>query len=281
MQNVPVVVVKVLQFKILKINYKYSLNKSGFILGFFLLAIIGLHAQQQVGYQLNKERDIALGAGLGTMFLTSYYLDRQVKPLPDAEILALRREDINRFDRIATYRYSGVANATSDLLLVGSIAIKAYFIVNKKTRKNAFNIGVVSLQSIALAQGLANTCKLTLRNRPLMYNENVPMDVKRQGFNRLSFFSAHTVTVSAACFSFAYAYQTYLPESKYKNVIWFYAITAPVVEGLLRVAAGKHYFTDTITAYVVGFGTSYLMHRLHLPKKKQSLGFLIKEPVNR
>ena len=100
-----------------------------------------------------------------------------------------------------------------------------------------------------------------------MYNENVPMDVKRKPYNRLSFFSAHTATVSAACFSFAYAHQTYLPDSKIKNIVWFYAFTVPAIEGMLRIAAGKHYFTDAITAYAIGFGTSYLMHRLHLKKK--------------
>ncbi len=250
------------------------------MLGFFLLAMCNLSAQGGE-YIIRKKMDIALFASSGSLYLTSYYLQRQVKPLPDALIRGLRKEDVNSFDRVATNNYSGFANAASDAVLVGSILMKSYFIFNTKTKKNAFQIGLVSFQSLIMSQSIANAFKLSLRNRPLMYNPNVSMDVKRHNYNRFSFFSAHTTTVASACFSFAFAHQTYLPDSKYNKIIWFYAITVPALEGLLRVTAGKHYPTDAITAYIVGFGTSYLMHKLHYKKKTKSLGFLIKEPINR
>ncbi len=236
------------------------------MLGFFLLTITCLTAQNQE-YVLKRKLDFGLLAGSSTLFLTTIHLQRQLNPLPDPSIRALKRSDVNAFDRIATYQYSGLANVSSDALLVGSILMKSYFYFNKKTRKNAFNIGLVSFQSLMLSQSISNTAKLSLRNRPLLYNENVPFEVKQHNYQRLSFFSAHTTVVSSACFSFAFAQQAYIPDGKYNKLIWASAFTIPAVEGFLRFKAGKHYPTDVIAAYLVGLGSSYLMHKLHQKKK--------------
>ncbi len=127
-------------------------------------------------------------------------------------------------------------------------------------------IGLVGYQSLFLGQALANGCKLTFRNRPYMYNPNVSLKEKTEPDGRFSFFSAHTTTVSTLCFTTALAYNTYYPDSKYKTLVWSSAFALPALEGFLRVKAGKHYPTDVITGYLVGLGTSYLMHRLHLKK---------------
>lgn len=211
--------------------------------------------------------DISLAIGSTALFSTTYFLQKKVEPVPVDVILKLDRNDINAIDRIATYQWSESAAKWSDGLAIGSILMQSYFFFNKETRSESFKIGTVAFQSFMLSQGIANAFKLSLRNRPLMYNEKVSMDEKVKRDSRMSFFSAHTTMVSSMCFSFAFAHQTYMPNSKANSVIWVSAFTLPAIEGLLRVKAGKHYPTDVITGYLVGLGTSFLMHKLHVVQK--------------
>lgn len=244
---------------------QYHFKKSGLLSGFFLLLVF--HAGAQNGrYGLKPLPDISLATATTTLFAVTYFKQEKVKPLPEATILSLKRSDINSFDRIATYQYNKNVAHVSDGLAVGSVLMQSYFFFNKSTRSESFQIGSVAFQSLMLSQGLANAMKLTLRNRPLMYNEHVPMDEKRKGDNRMSFFSAHTTTVSSMCFSFALAHQTYMPNHPANKAIWISAFTLPAIEGFLRVKAGKHYPTDVITGYLVGMGSSFLMHKLHLSR---------------
>ncbi len=250
----------------LKFIQKYHSKKSGFISGFFLFFIFSAQAQNQKHYDLKPGLDIGMAIGSTALFSTTYLLQERVKPLPEATILQLKRSDINAFDRVATYQWDRNAAHISDGLAVGSVLMQSYFYFNKSTRHHSFRIGTVAFQSLMLSQGIANAMKLTLRNRPYLYNDKVAMDQKLKGDSRMSFFSAHTTTVSSMCFSFAYAHNTYMPDSRYKNVIWVSAFTLPAIQGFLRVKAGKHYPTDVITGYLVGLGSSFLMHKLHQSK---------------
>lgn len=233
------------------------------MLGFFLYIVFDSQAQAQ-RYQLKAGMDIGLATGSAALLTTDYFLQKKVEPLPDATILLLDRKNINSFDRIATYQWDENAAKISDGLAIGSVLMQSYFFFNKQTRSESFKIGTVAFQSLILSQGIVNMAKLTLRNRPYMYNENAPMEEKRSAYGRFSFFSGHTTTVSSMCFSFAFSHQTYLPNSKANNAIWVSAFTLPAVEGFLRVKAGKHYPSDVIVGYLVGLGTSFLMHKVHL-----------------
>ncbi len=252
---------KALQFKTIQ-NITNLIKKSGMVLIFFVFINSNIFAQSNA-YQLKTGMDLGIALGSSGVFTSTYLLQKKVQPLPQASILQLNRNSINAFDRIATYQWNPTIAKVSDGVAVGAILMQSYFYFNKSTRTDAFKIGVVSFESFMLSQSIANALKLTKRNRPFLYNPDVPLAYKYKGDARMSFFSAHTTTVSSMCFSFAFTHQYYMPNSKYNKGIWISAFTLPAVQGFLRVKAGKHYPTDVITGYLVGLGSAYLMHQLH------------------
>ena len=68
-------------------------------------------------------------------------------------------------------------------------------------------------------------------------------------------------------FSFAEMYADYNPHSKLKPMVWSMCAAFPILTGVLRYKAGKHFWTDVITGYlagaVVGLATPYV-HRAGL-----------------
>lgn len=234
-------------------------KKLSIVLGFFILSL-NLNAQNV--YRFKVFLDPAFAIGNGIVLTGSILAQKHVKPLDDKVILALNKQDINRFDRIACNQWSPRVAKVSDALALGTGLMYSYFLFKPVTQKESINIAGVAFQSLLLSQSLSNALKLGLRNRPYLYNPQVNMEEKRKVDARMSFFSAHTSTVSSLCYSFALAHNTYFPDKK-QTGIWIGAITIPAIEGFLRVKAGKHYPSDVITGYLVGLGSSLIMHYLH------------------
>lgn len=226
---------------------------------FLCLAVNGIYAQYRFRPWVDAGTGFVSLSGLGV----SLYLQYKTPPLSQARINLLDRQDINRFDRPATYQWSpGTAKLSDGLALVSGL-LPLIYAVDQRSRSEALPVIHVAAQSTLLSLSLANAFKLTKRERPFMYNENTPIEKKLKSDARMSFFSAHTATVSSLCFSFAFAWKEYHPDSKAMPYIYSGAVLVPAIEAYLRVKAGKHYPTDVIAGYLCGLGASYLMHRLH------------------
>ncbi len=209
-------------------------------------------------------KDLPLMGSSALVLGGALYFQEKVPPLTVAQINLLNSADINRFDRYACSQWNPKIAKASDYLAAGSILLPAYFALNKGSRSDFMPIANVTIQSLLLSQSIANLSKFSKRNRPYMYNASVEMENKLKPDARMSFFSAHTTTVSATCFSFAFAHSTYYKDSKANPYVWSAAFVLPAVEGYLRMKAGKHYPTDVIVGYLAGLGTSWLMHHMHL-----------------
>lgn len=233
------------------------------ILLYFISSGADLCAQKQ-SYQIKKADIIYCGISLLSLG-SFYYFQQQVRPLTEQQINTSDPGTIPSYDKVAIHHYDIHARKLSNILIYASFITKAAM-VRKETKKDILAIGIVGYQSILLSQAIANGFKLSLRSRPYVYNPSVPMDIKMSRDARFSFFSSHTTTVSSLCFTTAYAFKVYHPDSKYKNMIWVSAFALPALEGFLRVKSGKHYPSDVLTGYLIGWGTSYLMHRLHKRK---------------
>ena len=257
MQKGRVDAVKVSPFKSNKMSTIFK--KLSILLGFLILNY-SLSAQYIYRYRPFLDPTIAVGNGL--IFTASIIAQKQVKPLEDKVIFGLNINDVNRIDRVACAQWSPNAAKVSDGLALSAGLMYSYFLFHPETRKESINIGGVAFQSLLLSQSLSNAFKLTCRNRPYLYNQSVRIEEKRKADARMSFFSAHTSTVSSLCFSFAFAHNVYHPKSN-QTGIWIGAITIPAIEGFLRVKAGKHYPSDVITGYLIGLGSSFIMHYLH------------------
>ena len=243
-------------------NISYSMK------GFLFLALLifsTANAQQTAGnYQFKKNIFLVSTPISASVLGFSLYKQAHIKNTTQPEILLLNRQQINAFDRIATHQWQPNTAKASDILALSTTLLPLLFLTHEHSKKDFFKIANVSFQSFLLSQALCNSVKLTKINRPFLYNEKVPMAEKLNKENNLSFFSGHTTWASSMCFSTAFAFQTYNPKTKATPYIFAAAATLPAIQAFMRVRAGKHYPSDVIVGYLVGLGSSFLMHRLHL-----------------
>lgn len=223
-------------------------------------------------YELSLKKELPIySLGLG-LKLAGLHVMKKIEPLTAADIEVLMPSDINSFDRRTIENYSGKAQATSDILLLSSLAYPLTLMADKRMRKDFAKISIMASQALLLNTGVTTLTKGTVkRTRPYVYNPNVPMETKFSKTSRMSFFSGHTSTVSVMSFFTAKIYADYYPESGWKPLVWTVAATLPAATGYLRYKGGKHFPTDVIVGYGVGAAIGILVPHLH--KKKRKKGF--------
>lgn len=78
-----------------------------------------------------------------------------------------------------------------------------------------------------------------------------------------SFFSGHTsAAFTIAVFTGEWFSEVY-PNSPYQGIVWAASLSAATLEGVLRIAAGKHYPTDVVVGALVGSGISLAVIQIH------------------
>lgn len=205
-------------------------------------------------------------AGISLGLHTSYLLmKRRLQPLTEAQILALRREDIWAFDRSPSYNWSRPAAHASDALMFTAIASPALLLLDRDIRqRSGWRVAVMGMQVFALNTGITNLTKILVkRTRPFVYNPDAPMSYKQREDARLAFFSGHTSTTASMSFFTAKVYHDHHRGSRAVPFVWAGAAVLPAVTGFLRWRAGKHYITDIITGYAVGALVGILVPELY------------------
>ncbi len=250
--------------KYMKKKVQYGLNRSFW--AFFVLVLFYVNStfSQNTPYRVKMGKDI--GIVVGGLGLTSgaYLWEKHLSPLTPSQIAGLDRNNIPKFDRIASYQWHPTAKWQSDVLLFGSGLAPLALMADKDMRKDWQILGLLGLETFVVNVGITNLVKNAVhRTRPFVYNNNAPMDIKTQQDARLSFFSGHTSTVSSLSFFAAQAFTDYHPHSKALPFIWGTAVALPALTGYLRVRAGKHFPTDVLTGYLIGAAIGVIVPRLH------------------
>ena len=231
---------------------------------FHLLIVLLVAAQSFTSpYKLSLAVDIPISTNGVALLGTSYLIGKSWDIPPKSILTQLNRDSVNKFDRSATRQHSKVAGYLSDAALYGSVALPLLQLVNKKSRKDFGTVAAISAETFVVNIAFTELLKETVkRKRPLLYNPDVPVDEKYKKDNFKSFYSGHTSTVAAMSFSFAEMYADYNPHSKLKPMVWSMCAAFPILAGVLRYKAGKHFWTDVITGYAtgaaIGLATPYL-----------------------
>jgi membrane-associated phospholipid phosphatase len=195
-----------------------------------------------------------------------------VIPYTQAELDQLNRNDVNSFDRGATYNKSNSAREASDIILVSSlIVMPQFFLYQNHTRNDVGSLLVLSYEVLSINYGLTNIVKSAVnRTRPYAYNPDYTYEQRTDRESRFSFYSGHTSITASISFLWAKVMTDYHPDMAvgYKIGIWSFAALLPATTGYLRVKAGKHYPTDVITGYAIGALTGWLIPQLHKNKKR-------------
>lgn len=194
-------------------------------------------------------------------------------PYTQMELDHLDRNDINSFDRGATYNNNSTAKTASDILVVSSLIIMpSVFLFNHHTRSDIGSLLVLTYEVVSFNYGVTNIVKGAVdRTRPYAYNPDLSYEERTDAASRHSFYSGHTSVTASLSFLFAKVMTDYHPHMKpgYKVGIWSVAAILPATTGYLRIQAGKHYPTDVITGYAAGALTGWLIPHLHKNKKQK------------
>lgn len=186
---------------------------------------------------------------------------------PIVKILALKKSDINGFDRSVANNYSPKARSTSDLFFYSSMPLPLFLLLDKKIRKDGLRVEMLYLQALGTTGALYSvSAAVADRLRPLSYNPDAPIDERRSGNSRNSFFAGHPALVATSTFFMAKVYADYHPNMKHKWLLYAAAGSLTATTGYLRIKAGYHFYTDVITGVTVGALVGVLVPQLHKNK---------------
>lgn len=233
------------------------------ILLFFIIFLAQISIAQSP-YKLSYAKDVPIYSAGIALGVTGQFLKKRKSTLDQESILKLNRNDINSFDKNATFNWNTRAAHWSDGLMMLAIATPLLFTAGKASRNDFGKVAAISSQVFIVNLGITNfTKEIVKRKRPYIYNENAPMDKKMKRDSYSSFFSGHTSTAASMSFAFAQMHSDYYPNSRVRPFVWFSAMTLPLATGILRNRGGKHFWTDIIVGYLVGAATGIIIPRIH------------------
>ena len=152
----------------------------------------------------------------------------------------------------------------SNYFLYTSFILPWSLMVSKNIREEYSDILVLYLESYLYSISLNKIIKgIVARDRPYLYNPNIPEELKEDVDARRSFYSGHTNLAFTASILTAKIYSDFYPNSKYKSLVWGSAVLFGSAMGYFRVAGGMHYPTDVIVGGLIGGAIGYLVPELH------------------
>lgn len=227
------------------------------------------YSQKDSPYELSWAKDGTwVGVGLGLNGL-GFKLIQDKEDLTAQELSEISKDDVPGIDRWAAGNYSENADNISYYPFYGSFAVPFVMMLTKDYSPHAGQISVLFIETMATTGALYTiTAGSINRSRPLVYNESIPDNERRESGARRSFFAGHTAATAAATFFAAKIFNDFNPDSWARPYVWTAAALVPAYVGYLRLEAGKHFLTDNIVGYSIGALSGILIPELH--KKKHS-----------
>lgn len=242
--------------------------QQNFLSTLLLAAIILFPVQpesfSQSPYKVNFKKEAYI-FGIGTVLTAvTLPLNDNIKPLTNTEISLLNRNDVNGFDRQATYNWSQNAGGASDYLLVASILSPALLSLSDRVQNNLTPVITMYFEVLIFSEMLPFLAKgITQRIRPFAYNENVTLEKKKSQNVKRSFFSGHTSTAFAMAVYLSSVYADYHPDSDLRPLVWVSSLLVASTVGYLRYESGSHFPTDIITGAIIGSAIGYFIPLIH------------------
>jgi membrane-associated phospholipid phosphatase len=247
----------------------------------FVALILSLQnfAQSPYSFDLDNEA-ILYGTGISLGILENELL-KQREQITIEELRNISRDNLNSFDKIATYNWSPNANAISDVLLVITIASPLFLLTSSDVHNDIGAYTNMYFQNAIFSYSLAYLAKSTFyRLRPYAYNPDVPTDEKLTKGTTLSFFSGHSTMAFSSAIFLSTMFQKYFPDSKLIPYIWGTSLVFASIVGYLRVYSGQHFPSDVITGAVVGSLVGYIIPLIHENQENKSKTLPLKIQTN-
>lgn len=236
---------------------------------FLLIVAMTALVSAQEPFRSSWGRDgLIIGAGVGTAFAASA-LDDTLRPFSRETAAGLDRSAVNWFDRSATYNYSEASATASDWLVGITIAAPLVLLTDAEVRKGWGTFTLMYLETMTYAAFVPSFAKGPVtRYRPLIYNPDVPFEVKERSDPARSFFSGHTTFAFASSVFLAAVYERHHRGSRSVPYVWTAALLSAGGVGYLRYDAGAHYPTDILVGAVAGTAIGLAIPYLHRNDEK-------------
>lgn len=228
-------------------------------------------------YKIKPAIDIPLTLGTAGLSILGFSKIYSKDPSTEFEIMKLRKEEVNGFDRWAIDVYHPDAEKPSDAIFYGAMPLPLILMLDKGIRKDAAKIGLLYIEAMGIT-GVFYTGSnyFVNRYRPHAYNPNVPMEIRREGGSTNSFIGGHPALVATSTFFTAKVFSDYNPDSKLKPLFWGGAILATGATAYWRHRAGKHFPSDLIVGTSIGALSGILVPHFHKNRlfKNQKISLL-------
>lgn len=240
-----------------------------------LTTLVGIRLCGQADSLANKVYHLNYTVDIPVTILTSAsafggFIVVDKKPALDSlTIIGLDANDINRFDRSATWQdpeFAPVARRISDATLGFSNILPFFLFLDEKIRQDWSDVLLLYLQTQAIVGNLYSWGSVVWvdRIRPLVYNPEVPWEERAGRRTRNAFYSGHTSMTTSASFFTAKVYCDYHPEIGRKRIlVYSLAMIPSMTTAFFRYKGLKHFPTDVITGMVVGASAGILIPHLH------------------
>ena len=251
------------------------------LLALLLLSSPAAYAQRNTSpYQTRFAVDGPITLGLGLASVTGLYLVQQKDGLTNAQLAALNKNDVPKFDRFSAGYYSNGAQTVGDLIVYPSLVVApALLALNQDIRSNYGQVLALYLETmLATDATFTMTIGNVTRYRPFLYGTEGGAD-RNNKISTNSFFAGHTAHTATATFFAAKVYHDFNPGTAAEPLIWTAAALVPAVEGYTRIKAGKHFLSDNLVGYTVGAASGILIPQLH-KKNGRGLSLLPVRGVN-
>ncbi len=181
---------------------------------------------------------------------------------------------INALDRTVVGKHSAAARTTSDVLLWSSVGLPVVIDLidvlasHPPDGMRGYGKDMLILAEVFVVNSALNgLVKLAFsRPRPLVYDpdqEAVSVESRSAADAALSFYSGHSSTAFSMATAYSYLFMQRHPHSKWIVPVWLIAEGLAATTAVMRVEAGKHFWTDVITGAVVGSAIGLLIPVLH------------------
>jgi len=150
-------------------------------------------------------------------------------------------------------RSSAAAARTSDSLIAITVAAPAAAALGKGVSPRLLNTSIVYTETLG-ANLLLNSLSKVLFRRPRPYTYRFPAGTPPEDDWYVSFYSGHSSMSFAAATSGSYLFAESAPDRHSRWMMWGAEFTLASATALLRVRAGKHYYSDILVGALMGIG---------------------------
>jgi membrane-associated phospholipid phosphatase len=219
-------------------------------------------------FRVHLDLDLALIAGVGGIWGAAVLIDDRV--VDDACIGCAPRE-LGPSDQEVVHKYSLEAGAASDVFVYALMAAPFVLdLIDVAASDDPDALGTWSTDALVLLQtmlvsGMVNQLfKMGVqRPRPFTHNLGALESDYESTDATMSFYSGHTSMAFTAAVAYSYLFQARHPDSPWVLPVWITSLGLAGTVGVLRVEAGKHFWTDVAAGAIAGAAIGYLVPALH------------------